>query len=351
MERPAHLKIPGRYFEWQSSTSVECNMVVADYGAYIETDEGRYKSNHCDTDDLKVDPKVGSIVRKVHFPDGSIFETDAHDALDDLKPHGFWQRLSRTERAGWHLVPLAIITPFAAFALYRLLIPVIISTALFFTPDGVLSVIDKNSMKSIDLLLTDPSELPEERQAKIESLFKSLVEVADAKSDKRDYKYNLMFRSSKLVGPNAFALPGGTIVLTDDLVKQFPEDYVVAAVLAHEIGHVEHEHSLRQIYRALGIAAMVSMMAGDAGPMLEDVLLEGSAVLSLSFSRNHELQADNFSFDLLTESGYRQDGLITFFEKLEEDMPMPKDGEWMMTHPLSTKRIENIRAKMESANP
>ena len=137
--------------------------------------------------------------------------------------------------------------------------------------------------------------------------------------------------------------------MTDALVEMFPdEDYVLSAVLAHEIGHVEHEHSLRQIYRALGMAAMIGLIAGDAGPMLEDIVLEGSALLSLSFSRKHEMQADDFSYDILSRTGQRADGLIRFFEEIEKEMPIPESGEWMMTHPLSQKRIENIEAKINA---
>ena len=82
--------------------------------------------------------------------------------------------------------------------------------------------------------------------------------------------------------------------------------------------------------------------------MLEDIVLEGSALLSLSFSRKHEMQADDFSYDILTNTGQRADGLIRFFEEIEKEMPIPESGEWMMTHPLSQKRIENIEAKINA---
>jgi len=211
--------------------------------------------------------------------------------------------------------------------------------------------IDKNTIKTVDFKLTKPTELDPTRQDEIQTIFKTLVANAENTSEKtrRIPSYKLLFRHSDIIGPNAFALPGGTIVMTDELIEMFPdEDHVLSAVLAHEIGHVEHEHSLRQIYRALGMAAMIGLIAGDAGPMLEDIVLEGSALLSLSFSRKHEMQADDFSYDILSATGQRADGLIRFFEKLEEDIPMPKSGEWMMTHPLSQKRIENIQTRINA---
>jgi len=237
-------------------------------------------------DGLKIEPPIGSSARKIYLPEGQLFETTENDKVARLKGGGFWSRLAKTERFGWHLIPLAIATPFLAFGLYRTLIPLFISFAMFMTPDGM---------------------------------------------TRRIPNYKLLFRHSNIIGPNAFALPGGTIVMTDELIEMFPkEDHVISAVLAHEIG------------------AMIGLIAGDAGPMLEDIVLEGSALLSLSFSRKHEMQADDFSYDILSGTGQRADGLIEFFKKLEEEVSIPESGEWMMTHPLSKKRIENIQARIDT---
>lgn len=348
--KDGYFLIEGHLFAPQSSTSEPARLVVSNTEYYVEIN--RQKSNLTGiVSSLKIEPPIGSSARKIYLPGGQLFETDEREKVERLKGGGFWSRVAKTERVGWHLIPLAIATPFLAFGLYRIMIPLFISFAMFMTPDGMIRSIDKNTIKTVDFKLTKPTELDQTRQDEIQAMFKTLVKNAEYSSEKtrRIPNYKLLFRHSNIIGPNAFALPGGTIVMTDELIEMFPEeDYVLAAVLAHEIGHVEHEHSLRQIYRALGMAAMIGLIAGDAGPMLEDIVLEGSALLSLSFSRQHEMQADDFSYDILSGTGQRADGLIRFFEKLEEDMPIPESGEWMMTHPLSKKRIENIEAKLEA---
>lgn len=352
-----YFDIEGRFFAPQSSTSETVLLKVSGPNYYIkfkDRDTGFKGTDFSgDVKSLKIEPAIGSAARKIYLPGGHLFETDELEKVEELKGGGFWSGLAKTERFGWHLLPLAIATPFLAFGLYRLMIPLIISFAMFMTPDGMIKTIDKNTMKTIDFTMTKPSNLPKSRKAEIEVIFKELAKTAQEQSDKtrRIPEYKLLFRSGNM-GPNAFALPGGTIVMTDDLVYMFPkedkEDYVLSAVLAHEIGHVEHEHSLRQLYRALGMAAMIGLIAGDAGPVLEDIVLEGSALLALSFSRKHEMQADDFSYDILSGSGQRADGLIRFFEKLGKDIPMPESGEWMMTHPLSSKRIDNIKAHIDA---
>ena len=97
--------------------------------------------------------------------------------------------------------------------------------------------------------------------------------------------YTLNFRGGGFIGPNAFALPDGTLVITDELVKLAGGDTeMLVGVLAHEIGHVELEHSLRQLYRAAGMAGLVMLIAGDIGSGAEDILVEGGGLLALSYS-------------------------------------------------------------------
>lgn len=296
--------------------------------------------------DLNYQPRLGRLARKVTFPDGNIFETDDHEGFAALEPKsGFWNFVRRSEGFGWHLLPLAAAIPFVIFAVYRLLLPPFINLAILLTPPASLQAVDSSTVRTLDAALFSVSKISLSKRKTIEDQFESLVNAAKQKRTKParlNYKYRLLLRDGGKLGANALALPGGTIIVTDQLINMFPQDYVLAAVLAHEIGHVEHNHSLRQIYRALGITAMVTMMAGEAGPAAEELLLEGTAILSLSFSRRHERDADNYSYELLRSNGLPADGLITFFSKIDEKYDLPEKGEWGMTHPLSARRVQNI---------
>ena len=340
----------GQLFELQSSDFTECEMAVAEKEvAFIDPSDGTvlYK---CSRNSLRIEPRIGSVAQKIELPNGRVFATEDFDSVKSLKPGGFWNFVSNTERPGWHLIPLAIATPFLAYGLYRLMIPVLISMAMAVTPDGLLRTMDKNAISTLDTVIMEPTTLSDERQAEITELFEELLIAKDeslgALSD-RELEYKLLFRDAERIGPNAFALPGGTIVLTDERVEMFDEDYVIAAVLAHEIGHIDNEHQLQQLYRALGMAALISVIAGDAGAILEDALLEGSAILSLSYSREHESESDSYSYELLKAADIRTDGLILFFDRLEEDYSIPKAGEWMMSHPVPDSRKKALRALID----
>ena len=93
-------------------------------------------------------------------------------------------------------------------------------------------------------------------------------------------------------------------MLTDELVELANDDEMVLGVLAHEIGHVEHQHSLRQLYRAAGVTALIMLIGGDIGSGTEDILVQGSALLSLSYSRSAEAEADRHSVELMHKAGH-----------------------------------------------
>ncbi len=335
-------RISGRIFEQQSSDYSDYELVVDGDRAFVHS--GAIKQDIGNLAQLKIQARLGSFAQKITLPDGRVFETEDLDAVEQLRPGGFWNTVAKTEKTGWHLIPLAIATPFMAFGLYKLMIPVLISMGMSITPDQGLYALDQSTLRTLDRIVLDETELTAERQDELTTVFNKLLaakEKTGSKSD-RNFKYKLLFRDAGPIGPNAFAMPGGTIVVTDDLVQEFDEDHIIAAVLAHEIGHVDSEHQLRQVYRALGMWFMITMIAGDAGEILEDALLEGSAVLSLSYSREHEMGADNYSYDLLKAADMRTDGLVGFFDRLQKNYPLPKKGEWAMSHPVADNRIENI---------
>ena len=311
-----NVSIEGRFYPPQSSEGCDGTLRIAGDDLFASVfNEGREAFPRAE---MRIEPRIGTMLRKIYLPNGFIFETSDTDAVDAIDTKKRWKILARLEKTGWHLIPFAILTPVLAIAFYRMMIPLIISAGLFFTPDGLPKRIDKASLGSLDRIWMRPTEIEASRQNELTAMFDGLVNARPESRSRRVPEYELKFRKMRPPMPNAFALPGGTVILTDSLVRDFDDDDVIAGIIAHEIAHVEYEHSLRQIYRAIGMAALINMIAGDAGPMLEDLLLEGSALLSLSFSRKHELQADSYSVPLMREVGRRPDAILAFFEALEE---------------------------------
>lgn len=143
---------------------------------------------------------------------------------------------------------------------------------------------------------------------------------------------------------NAFALPGGYIVVFTGLMKKAASAEEVAGVLAHELNHVLHRHGVERIIKQMGFVAVVSIVLGNP-PGLGGVMKQlGVELMTLKFGRVQETEADLTGLQLLYRAKIDPSGMITFFERLTE-----KDEgrvEWLSTHPMSSARADRLKAQL-----
>lgn len=294
--------------------------------------------------EVTIEPALGRTARKLIFEDGTRFETGDHAGFAALDAGSAGARLHALERFGPHLITFTLACLAAAFVLWRYGLDILAALAVAVTPQVVVEQIDAGTLRTIDFVMAEDSTLSAEEEARARGIFAQVLSAVP--EDERDeHGFTLLFRSMPSVGPNAFALPGGTMVMTDELIRAFPDEDVIAAVLGHEIGHVVEEHGLRRLYRSLGAYVLIALLAGDTGPMLEDILLEGNALLSLSYSRAQESAADEFGLTLSHRAGFDPAGLKVFFEALEETGG--EEAQWMSTHPSHSARVEAIEQFIE----
>ena len=297
--------------------------------------------------EVEVSDRVGSIPRRFSFADGSIFETVDNDGVDAAlksfrrRGGGFVHEL---ERFHPRLALFVVLIVLLSIGLYRYAVPALVEVAIVATPPVVPKLLSQSAMISLDGTLLGESELKEDVRARISDGFNELA----ALTPRGVAGYSLNFRDGGPIGPNAFALPDGTIVLTDALVGLAGNDTeAVLAVLAHEIGHVEHEHSLRQIYRAVGVTGLIMLIGGDIGAGAEDVLVQGAALVSLSHSRGAERQADRYSVELMHEAGRDPTAIARFFDLLGRELGDAGGGDFFSTHPATPERVEETKRYAE----
>lgn len=150
------------------------------------------------------------------------------------------------------------------------------------------------------------------------------------------YDLNIAVMDHKMV--NAFAAPGGQIVLVRGLIQKAGSADEVAAVLAHEIAHVESRDPTRGALRAAGTAGLLSMVVGDftgGGAALAMT----QWVLDASYTREAEAQADAFAREMLGRAGVSTAGMATFFKTLDEmDSVVPDLPVYLSSHPSPADR-------------
>jgi predicted Zn-dependent protease len=150
------------------------------------------------------------------------------------------------------------------------------------------------------------------------------------------------------LGPNAFALPGGTIVVTDELLTLLAgRDDVLIGVLGHEHGHVQRRHGMRLLVQVTLIGTATAIAVGD----FSSVLAAAPALLGQSaYSRDFEREADADAIALLRADGLSPAVMIELFERLAGQNGRTADraesalGIALASHPADAERIARFRA-------
>lgn len=168
------------------------------------------------------------------------------------------------------------------------------------------------------------------------------VGMSLAKSAPRKLPYQFYVANSPAI--NAFALPGGPVVITRGLLANLKSESELAAVLAHELGHINARHHAKFLERQLGLSLAIgigSVIAGDSkiGQIALQAGQIGAQLLALKYSREQEIEADRLAIDYMRASGYDPHGLIRVFETLKS-MERSSPPEWLSTHPLTQNRIK-----------
>jgi Zn-dependent protease with chaperone function len=142
---------------------------------------------------------------------------------------------------------------------------------------------------------------------------------------------------------NAFAFPGGGILVYTGMLRMLETQEEWMGLLAHEGGHVHLRHGMRQVVRASLLAAVTSLAFGDAGGLASALLDNAGTLLNLRYGRSAESEADAFAQRRLEAAGYPSDGLATLFGKFLKLQSLPAWAAFLSTHPATEQRIEALR--------
>ena len=179
----------------------------------------------------------------------------------------------------------------------------------------------------------------------VEPMRKLLEPIARAAASTR-YRYELNVVDDPAV--NAFALPGGPIVLNSGLILAARSPEEIAGVVGHEIAHITEQHSVEQIISSLGVFAIVQAMFGDISGLAAVIIDGGARLVTMSFSREAEREADEVGLKYLAAAKIDPRGMLSFFETLREQEGVAGAPALALlsTHPATDDRIRHLEARI-----
>ncbi len=188
-----------------------------------------------------------------------------------------------------------------------------------FVPVSVDGSIGDAAWDSISRHWLVPSTLPSARQQALRDRFAGMVERTYGTRVRPPHALHFHSSPQGRLGPNAFALPGGRIVITDELVRLLEgRDDVVLGVLAHELGHVHHRHGMRSLVQVTLLSTATGVAFGDFSSVFA-----GAPVLlgQLAYSRDFEREADRHAVLMLRADAISPDVMVTLFERMAAARP------------------------------
>lgn len=294
--------------------------------------------------DVRISARLGSAPRLLHFEGGGHCEVNDHADFEALlqdagaTPQSL---LSRMESRWHHALAATALSITIVIAMFYWGLPLAAKMTAARVPASVALGIDTHFLKTVDDGLMQKTKLSDARQKALRTRFDNLRNA-------NGFQHQLEFRNSEMIGANAFALPGGTVVVTDQLIALASNDEEILAVLAHELGHVSEQHPMRQLLQSSVIGLAMAWYLGDVSNLLA---VAPTMLLETSYSRDFERRADGFAAGMLRENGIAPARLADMLEKLEKSQRSAKKSiekpsriaQLFSTHPATGERIRDLR--------
>ena len=312
------IEVRGKVFDGNSSTQTNAVLRLNDSGQLnLVSLDGEQNSQTISHSELKISSRLGNSARYIELGSLGRFETTDNNAVDAiadiLLPNNKSSLLHKLEsNIGLILVAVVITSLFVA-ATVRWGVPVAADKIVDVLPEKTADVIEQKILAQLENRWFKPSNLSSARQDELNVLFDQVVERLDANN--KGYVFKLR-DAEKTIGANALAFPSGTIVMTDQLVELASDDVQLAGIMAHEVGHLEGKHSLRQLVRASILTFVVAFIAGDVSGASSTLIAAPVAILQLSYSREFETDADNYALDYLGCDKDALDSMADFFNTI-----------------------------------
>lgn len=317
---------------------------------------------------VDVSSRLGNSNRYLYFPAGQKLETRDNDSIDQavslFQPHKKQTLLYRLE-THWRYVVTALVLMIALVAWTAMYgVPLVAKQIATLLPSSLFDKAGEQTLALLDKQMMHPSALDTLTQERVRDHFNGILKQHP------ELHLQVLFRSSD-IGPNAFALPDGSIIFTDDIIRLAENDDELLSVMAHEVGHVVHQHGMRSVIQGSMVGFVLMLMTGDVSATSEWFLGIPVILTQLGYSRRFEREADDYALSYMQANNIDTAHFSRLMSRIEalhcNDTPpnagddgdqeahqpsCPQEVSWqgyLSTHPGLQERIEKFSRRSGNA--
>ncbi len=311
---------------------------VEAHGSEVLIESAVAPPRNIERDQIVADAPIPGVPRLLRLPGDGLIATPAHDAVSSLWPST--DVLARAafaiESRWWAALTGLALTAASVWLIVAFVLPLVAEPVSRRISPQVEAYMGKQALALLDTTIFSPSKLTEDEIDERREAYARFVDGEDAQN------YRLEFRRAGT--PNALALPGGIIVVTDEMVRDTANEAEFLAVIAHEVGHVQGHHAMRLVLQDSGLAVLMTALAGDAvGTTLLAAALP-AVLLRTRYSRQFESEADTYALAMLKRHGQSPQAFADLLRRLRLHQRTKEDPDsllqYLSTHPATEERIQ-----------
>ena len=335
--------IRGNLYEDNSSTSNEAELYIEDDNYILKKTNNIVEQGKLSN--LLIGQRIGNVNRQIKLESNKVFITNKNDLVDlyilkYIKKNNLLHKLE----SNFIFVLLSIvITILISFSFLKWGIPYSSKKLANAFPLELTAIISKNTLKYLDQYLFKESKIDASVKDKVLLSFQN--EVLPYIKDKEEFVFKLHFREWKMGKENianAFALPDGTIIVSDEFVRLSENIMEINSVLFHEIAHVKKRHGLQKITEGTFLTVLM-MYISDDSTIVSDFGIGLSPVLVDSYySRTHEQEADNYALDKMLKANINPKYFSNILNRIGENTESKEESiiNYLDSHPSNQDRIK-----------
>ena len=329
------------YYDGKTSTRHEVSLIV---GAGKLKVVGQSVDLQVDLRGVRRSLRIGNTPRWLYLPGGGACTTSENDAVDHLARKRRYDRLLHAWESRPTLAAFAVaLVAACTWLIIGELLPRAADEVASRIPVEAETVLGQQTLRGMDRVFLQHSNLSAERQADLRAKFQAMMRAAHDATP-----YRLEFRASPVLGANAFALPSGIVVVLDDLVALGQVDEEVLGVLAHEVGHVRHRHTLRRLLEGSAAALLIAGLTGDVASTTSLAAAAPALLLQTKYSRDNEREADAYAIELMRKAGLDGRAFAVMLGRLQKRAERagrrPGVPTFLSSHPATDERRAAVLA-------